>query len=46
MKKSDLPSKICVVCKRPFTGINPMKWNEIIGKKAVKDFEKDELIVY
>lgn len=30
--------------KRPGTGINPMRWNEIIGTKAVRDFEEDELI--
>ena len=46
IKKGDTFDENNLVCKRPFTGINPMKWNEIIGKKAVKDFEKDELIVY
>ncbi len=30
--------------KRPGTGINPMKWNEVIGTKAIRDFEEDELI--
>lgn len=33
-----------VTTKRPGSGINPMKWNEIIGTKAVRDFEEDELI--
>ena len=46
IKKGDTFNENNLICKRPFTGINPMKWNEIIGKKAVKDFEKDELIVY
>lgn len=30
--------------KRPGTGINPMKWDEVIGKKASRNFEPDELI--
>jgi len=33
---------ICV--KRPGTGISPMKWFEVMGKIADKDFIKDELI--
>lgn len=30
--------------KRPGTGISPMRWPELIGRKASRDFEKDELI--
>ena len=30
--------------KRPGTGISPMRWNEIIGLRAVKSFSKDEQI--
>lgn len=30
--------------KRPGYGISPMKWNDVIGKKAIRDFAKDELI--
>ena len=30
--------------KRPGNGISPMKWDDVIGKAAVKNFEKDELI--
>lgn len=30
--------------KRPGDGISPMKWNEVLGKKAVRIFEEDELI--
>ena len=30
--------------KRPGSGINPMKWYEVIGKKAKRSFAKDELI--
>jgi N,N'-diacetyllegionaminate synthase len=30
--------------KRPGNGISPMRWNEIVGTKAIRDFEEDELI--
>lgn len=30
--------------KRPGTGISPMKWDELIGKKATKNYNMDDLI--
>lgn len=30
--------------KRPGNGISPMRWNEILGMQAIRDFEEDELI--
>ncbi len=30
--------------KRPGTGISPMQWNQIVGTRAVRNFEEDELI--
>ena len=30
--------------KRPGSGISPMRWEEVLGKKAKKDFNEDELI--
>ncbi len=33
-----------ITTKRPGIGINPMRWNEVVGTKAVRDFEEDELI--
>ena len=30
--------------KRPGNGISPMKWDEIVGMTAKRDFEEDELI--
>jgi N-acetylneuraminate synthase len=30
--------------KRPGTGISPMRWDEVIGRKAARDFDADELI--
>jgi N,N'-diacetyllegionaminate synthase len=44
ISRGELFSEENITAKRPGTGISPMKWNEIIGKKAVRDFEEDELI--
>lgn len=33
-----------ITVKRPGTGISPMKWPEVIGTKAIRDFDEDELI--
>lgn len=30
--------------KRPGTGISPMRWDEVVGQIAKRDFEEDELI--
>lgn len=30
--------------KRPGTGISPMKWDEVLGTKATRNFNEDELI--
>ena len=37
-------SEANLICKRPGTGISPMRWNEIIGRQAQKTYRKDELI--
>ena len=33
-----------ITLKRPGTGISPMKWNEVIGSVAQKDYKTDEMI--
>lgn len=33
-----------ITTKRPGNGISPMRWNEVIGSKAIRDFEEDELL--
>lgn len=43
--KQETFSEENVSVKRPGTGISPMRWDEIIGKRAPKDFQKDELII-
>lgn len=30
--------------KRPGTGLSPMRWDEVLGRKAPRDFQPDELI--
>ncbi len=30
--------------KRPGAGISPMRWNEVIGTRAIRDFDEDESI--
>jgi len=44
IKKGEKFSEINLTTKRPGNGINPMKWDEIIGKIAEKDYEEDSLI--
>lgn len=44
IKAGDILTEKNLTTKRPGTGINPMKWNEVLGTKAVRDFDEDELI--
>ena len=42
--EGEILTKEDLVAKRPGTGISPMKWDEIIGTIAQRDFSKDEAI--
>jgi N,N'-diacetyllegionaminate synthase len=44
IKKGEVISEHNLTVKRPGIGISPMKWNEVIDRKTVRDFKKDELI--
>ena len=44
IKKGDLLTDKNITTKRPGNGINPMKWDNIIGSIAAKDYEMDDLI--
>lgn len=44
IKKGDRFSKENITVKRPGVGISPMRYDEIIGKLASRDFCKDDLI--
>lgn len=45
IKRGEIFTEDNITCKRPGNGISPMKWEEVIGKIAVKDFDEDEMIV-
>ena len=45
IKKGQLFTEKNLSAKRPGDGISPMQWNTVIGEKASRDFDKDELIV-
>jgi N,N'-diacetyllegionaminate synthase len=45
IRKGEVFSDVNVVVKRPGTGLSPMLWDDILGRKAAKDFEADDLIV-
>ena len=42
--KGEILSENNITIKRPGSGISPMKWHEVIGKVAPRDFNEDELI--
>ncbi|MDX9902138.1 MAG: N-acetylneuraminate synthase [Aliarcobacter sp.] len=44
IKKGDVLTEEKITIKRPGNGINPMRWNEIVGTIATKDYKEDELI--
>lgn len=44
IKKGELLSGENLTTKRPGNGLSPMKWYEVIGTKAIRDFQEDELI--
>lgn len=44
IKKGEILSEENITIKRPGNGINPMRWDEIIGSVALKDYSEDELI--
>jgi len=37
-------SETNLAVKRPGTGLSPMRWDEVLGRKAPRDFAPDELI--
>jgi N,N'-diacetyllegionaminate synthase len=44
IRKGELFSEDNLAVKRPATGLSPMLWDDLIGSKAVKDFNSEELI--
>lgn len=44
ISKGEVFSEDNITVKRPGNGISPMKWDGVIGAKAIKDFNEDDLI--
>ena len=44
IKKNEKFSNANIACKRPGTGISPLFFKKLIGKKSTKNFNKDDLI--
>lgn len=44
IKVGEIFSEENITVKRPGDGISPMKWFDVIGKTATRDFKEDELI--
>ena len=44
IKAGELLTEENVTIKRPGSGVSPMRWKEVLGTRAIRDFEEDELI--
>lgn len=42
--QGDVLSEANITVKRPGNGMSPMRWDEVIGTAALKDYQEDELI--
>jgi sialic acid synthase SpsE len=42
--KGEMLTEKNITAKRPGTGISPMRWDEIIGRRANRNYEQDEFI--
>lgn len=45
IKKGEIFTEKNLAVKRPGSGISPMNWYDVIGTKAVRDFQEDEMIL-
>lgn len=44
IQKGEILTEENVTVKRPGNGISPMRWEEVIGTRAMRNYEEDELI--
>ena len=44
IQKGEILTENNLSIKRPGNGISPMRWDEVVGTKAKKNYDKDELI--
>lgn len=45
IKKGEILTEDNLTVKRPGSGISPMRWEEIIGTKAIKDYKEEDQII-
>ncbi len=45
IRKGEIFREEMLTCKRPGNGISPIHWDLVVGSRAEKDFEPDEMIV-
>lgn len=44
IKRGEVFNEVNVTVKRPGSGVSPMRWDEVMGKSAPRDFAEDEPI--
>jgi len=44
IKKGEILTEENITIKRPGNGLSPMRWDEIVGTIASKDYQEDELL--
>ena len=44
IREGEVFSEVNLAVKRPGTGLSPMRWDEVLGCKAPRDFKVDEMI--
>lgn len=44
ISKGEILTEQNITTKRPGNGISPMRWEEVLGTRAIRDFSEDELI--
>jgi len=44
IKKGEILNEQNLSIKRPGGGISPMKWDDVVGTKSVKDYNEDDPI--
>lgn len=45
IEKGEILNEKNLSVKRPGSGLSPMRWEEVLGTKAIKDFEEEEMII-
>lgn len=44
IKKGEIFTELNLCTKRPANGISPMRWNEVVGKVASRDYDEDDFV--